>query len=225
MEYREDRYIHYRNVPTGEYNIVPVNRDGKVLHIQVPIFKKQEISFDEIKQLNLDDYGKYVEACAEDVSFVHNYFFDFWGAIMGAEAIALYLLLKRYCNNKDYCSVDMQTIQMKMKKGSKNSIIKYLNTLEKFGFITKIQRIDLKKNNSDTSPFYKIRRNIPLLSKELAETLPEKLRIEHDEFLESNNTSLDESTNSDQKPVEMLKSSQVVKSRKKKSSGYVHAIS
>lgn len=186
--YNADRYIHYRLVPTGDYNIVPAKRNGKVISTRRPILEKREISFEEIKELNLDNYGQDVRTCAEDFSFIHNYFFDYWGSIIGTDAVVTYLHLKRYCyGNRDFCFPDMEIIQAKMKKGSRNTVIKAMDTLEEFGFITKILRKDKLNKNADSSPFFKIRRYIPLLSEELLQLLPEKLRKEHDKFVAKTN--------------------------------------
>ncbi|MDP4086575.1 MAG: DnaA N-terminal domain-containing protein [Bacillota bacterium] len=216
--YKADRYIHYRLVPTGEYEIIPTKRDGKVINIRKPILEKRKVSFEEIKALNLDDFGRDVRTCAEDFTFIHNYLYDYWGAIMGSDAISTYLHLKRYVyGKKDFCFPDMEIIQLKMKKGSKNTIIKAMNTLEEYGFITKILRIDKERHNADSSPFFKLRRYIPLLSEELINQLPEKLRNEHDKFIASTNgIILDESYDSEQIVNQLLEKSSSIKSKNKK---------
>lgn len=216
--YKADKYIHYRHVHTGQYDIVPTKRNGKVISVRKPIMEKKIISFEEIKALNLDNYGQDVRTCAEDFSFVHNYLFDYWGAILGTDAIAAYLHLKRYCfGKKDFCFPDMEMIQAKMKKGSRNTVIKAMEVLEEYGFITKILRKNKENNNADASPFFKIRRYIPLLSEELIQQLPEKLRIEHDKFLaEANGIILEENTNFEEVIGRLLKNSDSMKSKKQK---------
>jgi hypothetical protein len=214
--YNQERYIHYRYVPTGEYEIIPTKRDDKIINARKPILEKKEITFEDIKSLSLDDFGQDVRTCAEDFTFVHNYLYDYWGAIMGTDAIATYLHLKRYCyGKKDFCFPDMEMIQFKMKKGSKNTIIKSMTILEEYGFIAKILRRDKQRNNADSSPFFKIRRYIPLLSDELINELPEKLKVEHDKFIaNSNGIILDEDFDSKQIFNRLLQNSKSIKSKK-----------
>lgn len=212
--YNADRYVHYRSVPTGEYEVIPSKRNGKIISVRKPILEKKEISFDEIKSLNLDNYGQDVRTCPEDFSFVHNYLYDYWGAILGTDAIAAYLHLKRYCyGKKDYCFPDMEIIQAKMKKGSRNTVINAMEILEEYGFITKILRYDKERNNAHSSPFFKVRRYIPLLSEELIQQLPEKLRKEHDEFIASTNgIVLENHTNSEVIINQLLQKAKSMKS-------------
>lgn len=182
--YESDRYIHFRYVPTGRYEIVEVKRGNKIVKVRQPIMEKQILSFKEVKELNLDNYGQDARTSSRDFTLVHNYLLDFWSAIIGSDAIMLYIHLQRYCyGEKDFCFPNMETIRQKMKKGSKSTIIKNMEILEEHGFIVKINRLDKKRNNSQASPFFKVRRYVPLLSQELIEKLPEDIRKEHDEFL------------------------------------------
>lgn len=216
--YKADRYIHYRLIPTGEYDIIPTKRNGKVINVRKPILEKKKVSFEEIKALNLDNYGQDVRTCADDFTFVHNYLYDYWGAILGTDAVAVYLHLKRYCYGKrDYCFPDMEIIQAKMKKGSRNTIIKAMDTLEEYGFITKILRKDRENKNSDSSPFFKVRRYIPLLSEDLITQLPEKLKKEHDKFIaNANGIVLDERTKTEEIISQLLKNADSMKSKNQK---------
>lgn len=218
--YKKERYIHYRLLFTGEHEIVPskriVNNEPSIINVRKPILEKQKISFEDIKELSLDDYGQDVRTCAEDFTLIHNYLFDYWGAIMGTDAVSIYQHLKRYCYGKrDYCFPDMEMIQLKMKKGSRNTIIKGMNVLEDYGFITKIYRKDKERNNADASPFFKIRKYVPLLSQDLINLLPEKLRNEHDKFMaQANGIVLSEHVTSKAEYLEKLMSTaEVMKSK------------
>ncbi|MFD1609832.1 DnaA N-terminal domain-containing protein [Oceanobacillus luteolus] len=216
--YNEDRYIHFRYVPTGEYEIVESKRNGKIIHNRKPILEKQKLSFEDVKALNLDNYGQDVRTAAEDFTLIHNYLLDFWGAVMGSEAVMIYIHLKRYCyGGKDFCFPNMETIRRKMKKGSKATIIKYMDILEEHGFIAKINRIDKKRNNGFASPFFKVRRYIPLLSQDLIEQLPKEIQEEHDKFLaRANGIDLDENFDPEVFINDLMKSSQVMKSNHQK---------
>lgn len=187
--YNAERYIHYRLVETGEFENVETKRGAGVLNVRKPILVKHVVSFEDVKKINLDDYGLDVRTHAGSFTQIHNYFLDFWGSILGSDAVALFMHLKRYCYGelKDFCFPNIELIQFKMKKGSKNTILKNLELLEKYGFIAKILRMDVERNNALSSSFIKIRRYIPVLSQELIDSLPNRLKQEHDEFIANAN--------------------------------------
>lgn len=213
--YNDERYIHYRLIPTGEFDIIPQKRHGKEINVRRPIFEKRKVSFEEIKALNLDDYGQDVRTCAEDFQLIHNYFFDYWGSILGSTAVVLYLHLKRYCYGKrDYCFPNVPIIQEKMKIGSRSTINDNIATLEQYGFISKILRKDTERNNTDSSPFYKVRRYIPLLSEDLVYQLPDRLREEHDNFIaNTKGITLEANMNTDKIIDNLMKDAEVMKSK------------
>jgi hypothetical protein len=189
-------------------------RNGKDTPIRKEIFEKRVLQFQEIKDLNLDNNGVDVRTSGEDFTLIHNYLLDFWGAIMGSEALALYTHLKRYCyGQKDFCFPNMDVIASKMRK-SRNTILKYLDILEEYGFILKINRLDKERNNGDSSPFFKIRRYIPLLSLELIDTLPDFLKEEHAKFLaKCNGVELNEKLSSEEIVEDLIRNAETVKSK------------
>lgn len=213
--YNADRYIHYRLIPTGKFEIINTVRNGKELPLRREIFEKRILQFDEIKELNLDNNGLDVRTSGDDFTLIHNYLLDFWGAIIGSEALALYSHLKRYCfGPKDFCFPNMDVIAAKMKK-TRNTVVKYLDILEEYGFILKINRLDKERNNGDSSPFFKIRRYIPLLSLELIEVLPDFLKVEHDKFLaKCNGIELNEKISSYELVEDLIKNGETIKTKK-----------
>ncbi|MDY7043669.1 helix-turn-helix domain-containing protein [Virgibacillus sp. M23] len=182
-DYNDSKYAHYRNVHTGEYEnqYVKNSKTGSRLK---PIVKKIKVSFDEIKALNLDTYGDVVPLIdTEDFTIISNYLLDFWGAVIGSDAVNVYLHLKRYAyGKKDYCYPDIETIAMKMKK-TKNTVKKYLDILEEYNFIAVFHRKDTTNNNKDVSPLFKIRRNIPMITQQMYNEFPYKLQRLHDNFM------------------------------------------
>lgn len=187
--YNHKRYAHYRNIATGEHESQLV-KSAKIGQRLKPIMKKVKVPFEEVKKLRLDseDYGSVVPALdTEDFTIVSNYLVDFWGAIMGDSAISTYLHLKRHAyGKKDYCYIDIDLIALKMSR-SRNTVKGYLETLEQHGFIATFLRKDVEDNNRDVSPLFKIRRYVPLITKEMYESLHPKLQKLHDEFLEELN--------------------------------------
>ena len=181
--YNQQRYAHYRNVKTGSYErqIVKSAKSGTRLK---PIMQQIKVSFDEVKELNLDRVGSLAPNLdTEDFTIVSNYLVDFWGAIMGDSVVSTYLHLKRHAyGKKDYCYIDIDLIAMKMGK-SKNAVKGYLATLEEHGFIAIFLRRDMEDQNRDVSPLFKIRRYIPLITKEMYDSLHIKMQKLHDEFM------------------------------------------
>lgn len=181
--YREEDYIHYRVVKTGVYDSEEVKsaKNGKRIK---PILKNIKVSFEEVKALRLDSFSPAVPiGDTEDFTVMSNYLIDFWGAIIGSEAVSVYMHLRRYAyGKKDYCFPDIELIALKMNK-SVNSVKKYMDVLEEYGFIAKFLRKDKTKNNKDVSPLFKIRRYIPMITREMYDSLPEKLRELHDDVM------------------------------------------
>jgi len=214
QNYNADRYIHYRNIPTGEYEIVKQKRNGKEVHVRMPILEKKKVSFEEIKKINLDNYGLDVRTNGEDFTLVHNYFLDFWGTIMGIGPSHTYIHLKRFAyGSKDFCFPNIPVLMKKMGI-SRPTLLKYLDILEKYGFVAKILRADTEKDNISASPFFKIRRYIPLLTKDLVEQLPEDIREEHDKFLaKTQGIELDETVDTSKLFDDLMKTSEIMKSK------------
>lgn len=216
--YDADRYVHYRSVPTGEFDIIQEKRNGNIVSKRTPILEKQKISFDEVKKINLDNYGQDARTATEDFTLVHNYLLDFWSAIMGDRAVMMYIHLKRYCfGNKDFCYPSLSTIRSKMKISSNTTSDKLIDILEHYGFIIKINRFDKKNNNMSVSPFFKVRRYIPLLTNELIKLLPKNLQKEHDKFLaRANGIELDNTFEPEHYINELMQSTNVMKSKNQK---------
>lgn len=177
------KLLYYREKPTG--NRTPKTRITKG---KEQIYYEEELEriyFDEeiIRNLSLDKHGKNVPYVDGHLTIINNYMFDYWGFILGAEAIALYAHLKRYCyGDKDYCWPNLELISYKMKM-SRNTVKKYLRVLEDNGFVYhfNVQNADL--NNTNESPLFKVRKKIPLLSKEQCDQLPKVLQLDHEKYL------------------------------------------
>jgi DNA-binding MarR family transcriptional regulator len=181
--YEADRYIHYLIVRTNNVVFKKEIRNGKEVEIAYPVLEEREISFEEVKNLNLDHYGMDVRTSDKDFTLVHNYLLDFWSSILGSDAILLYIHLKRYCyGDKDYCFPNLDEIAKKMNT-TKQTIRKLLDKLEDYNFIVRIYRKDKHRKNAKSTILFKVRRYVPLLSEELIAKLPERLQELHDKFL------------------------------------------
>lgn len=183
--YESEKYVHYRSVPSGEFKPVKV-KSSKAGEVLKPVMKEIKVPFNEVRDLNLDKLSPAVPlADTEDFTIMSNYLVDFWGAIIGDSPISAYMHLKRYCyGKKDYCYPDLETIAFKMKK-SINALKGYLDILEEHGFIVKFLRRDVTDNNRNVSPLFKIRRTVPIITKEMYDSLPDKLKELHDEYMKN----------------------------------------
>lgn len=183
-DYKHEKYAHYRQVKVDGLNPQEVSAESGRRTRFNPKLEKRVIPFEEIKELKLDKYGTLCpQLDTEDYIIVSNYLLDFWGASIGSDAVTLYLHLKRYAYGKrDFCFPDIEIISLKMGK-SVNTVKKYLGILEEHHFIAKFNRYDITDNNREVSPFFKIRRYVPLITDEMYSELPKKLRDMHDEFM------------------------------------------
>lgn len=180
-KYDAKKYVHYRQVRVGGADIQETKDGKKRVN---PKMEKRKIPFAEIKSLRLDDYGTPIpQPDTEDFTIVQNYLLDFWGAIIG-DAVNVYIHFKRYAyGKKDFCFPDIELIALKMNK-SVNTIKKYIDILEEYHFVAKFNRYDATDNNRAVSPFFKIRRQIPLITADMYNELDPKLKKLHDEFME-----------------------------------------
>lgn len=173
---KTDELVYFRKQETGNKIARKRMRKGIEELYYVPETKEIRFTEQDIKNFSLDEYGDHITYVEGDLTIFNNYFFDFWGYYLGAEATALYGHLKRYAyGDKDWCYPSMELIAAKMNK-TPNSIRAYTKILERYGFVYKINvRNKNRSLKTDTeefaeeSPIYKIRKQIPLLSKELIE--------------------------------------------------------
>jgi hypothetical protein len=180
--YKADKYTHFRTIRTGEYEKQKVKSAKKGERMK-PIMKKVEVPFEEVKNLRLDKIGRVAPTLdTEDFTIISNYLVDFWGAVMGNCPVDVYMHLKRHAyGKKDYCYIDIEMVALKMGR-SVNAVKGYISTLEEYGFVVQFNRM-AKDDSLDTSPLFKIRRYIPMLTQEMYDSLHPKLKKEHDKFM------------------------------------------
>lgn len=180
--YNSSKYKHFRIVGTGETFISEVKSKSGVGNRKREVTNRVEIPYTNIEDINLDSIGEHIPQNETDFFLVSNYLLDFWGSVLGSEVVYTYLMLRRYAyGRKDFCFPDVDTICIKMKK-TRPTINKYLSILEEHGFILVFYRYD-KDSRQDSSPLFKIRRYIPVITEEMYESLPDKLKTAHDELL------------------------------------------
>lgn len=177
--YKKDEYIHFLRENTGEEITVKAKKDSKRA---MPVQNKIFIPFEQIEEMNLDNRGEVVPFSMKNVINISRYFKKFWIPILGTDAGWLYIFLSEYCDDTDICYPKVEEL-MKHMNLSSYLVKKALDKLVEHNFVFIIYRLNKLADNKETSPIYKLRQTIPLLSKELVSTLPESLKKKHDEFM------------------------------------------
>src|SRR5699024_931172 len=68
-------------------------------------------------------------------------------------------------------------------KMSRPTLLNKIKILEENNFLIQIQRINKKYNKRQTSPLFKLRQTVPLLTVDQYNGLPEKIKSKHDEYM------------------------------------------
>jgi len=151
------------------------------------IVNKVIFNEEKVKNFSLDGLGQNLEFEDRQFTLIHNYLIHFWQPFLKADGLALFITLKSYCINKDYCWPALSTLQLECGFGSVNTVKKRLALLESYGFVFRFNCMsrDENKKNMEESPIFKIRKRVPFLPKELYDELPDELKYRHDEFMEN----------------------------------------
>ncbi|WP_181917756.1 helix-turn-helix domain-containing protein [Cohnella phaseoli] len=157
-------------------------RHKKSIHYFEEEQEKVYFQESEVVQFSLDRFGLNLPLMEGNVVFVHHYLLKFWNRFIKPEGLNIYLLLRMHCYNKDYCWLELQSL-CNFTDRSKETIRKYLDLLERYGFIYQFQCENTARNNMQESPITKVRKEFPFLTEELIEQLPVKLQTEHHRFM------------------------------------------
>ncbi|AUM64958.1 replication initiation protein [Brevibacillus laterosporus] len=148
------------------------------------VLQRVYYTYQDFQTLRLEKLGVNLPIDNKGFTTISNYFLDFWGAVMGATATSLFIHLTRYCyGDKDFCFPDLPTIAVKMKMTT-TTLHKYMDILEQHGFIFRFWLQNPEENNNDCGIIYKVRRTIPILSRELVENLSKPFQSMHDRYME-----------------------------------------
>lgn len=182
--YNYKDYIHLRYEKTDEnFNQDVQKGDGTTKNRKMTKMKQTELSFKDVYMMDLDTLSPVAPVKGSgDYVMLDDYFIWFWSPILGGECVQVFNFLKSHAfGQKDYCYVSIKLICATIGR-SENKIKEYLRTLENYGFIVQISR-KRRSNNEHVSPFFKIRTMTPILSKELYESLDERVKLEHDKYM------------------------------------------
>lgn len=164
-----------------------ISKDGefKQYFYHDTVMKKIIFNEDKVKDFSLDGLGQNLEYEDRQFTLIHNYLIRFWQPFLKGDGLALFITLKSYCIDKDYCWPSLTSLQLESGFGSINTLKKKLSLLENYGFVFRFNCMskEERKVNMEESPIIKVRKRVPFLPKELYEELPEELRVKHDSFM------------------------------------------
>ncbi|MDO6657460.1 DnaA N-terminal domain-containing protein [Anaerobacillus sp. 1_MG-2023] len=184
------KYRYYRLAPSDVVTEVPrtiQRKHGtKKQNVSVRQPKKEYYSEESIMRFELESHSKLLPDLNGNKTIVNNYLLRFWGpsfdSRIGGIVAYTYIILSSYCWDKDYTWIGLDTITKQL-TCSKTSARKYLDILEKAGFIIRFWREQDDDTRMNGTILIKVRRSLPLLSREQYNALPKSLRKEHDRFL------------------------------------------
>ena len=181
---KDDKLMYFRYVDTGKTEPITRVRRGKQEIILNKVMQKSYLSEEQVRQFTLEEYGKPLPRVFNaDFTMMDNYFIDYWGYFLGAGAVTAYMHLLRFSyGQKDYCFPSLSLIQQKMNI-SKPTLNGYLELLEQYGFLMRFWVQNASKRNLEESSIFKVRKTVPMLTHELLERLPERLRTDHDKYI------------------------------------------
>ncbi|MEC1158711.1 helix-turn-helix domain-containing protein [Cytobacillus horneckiae] len=187
-------------------------KDDEFIHLVYKGSKKDEmieIPFRDIESMDLNKRGTPIPYTMSNVVNLERYMLLYWSPIIGSDSIILFLHLWEYCDRKsgvDICYPKINELALRMGKTAP-TIRNILKKLEENNFIITIHRLNRLHNNKETSPIYKLRQTIPLISKEQYLKLPESLQKRHDDYMErfATGTDLEWFTYDSNETIESLK--------------------
>ncbi|QRV11459.1 helix-turn-helix domain-containing protein (plasmid) [Bacillus velezensis] len=180
--YDADGYVHFITKRTGGTHKIGYGEKQR----DMPDKEMFEVPFSDIERLNLNKVGNEIPFSMNNVWNVERYMAYYWKQIIGAEAIFVYYQLWEYCDKDsgvDICFPKMTELAERCGI-SRGSLIDKIKRLEENNFLIQVHRLNKRHNNKEDSPIFKLRRTIPLLSKEQYKKLKPFARKKHDEYME-----------------------------------------
>lgn len=173
---------YYREYRTDMTEPITKQVQGKPQTVLFPVMEKKYFQEEDVRTFSLDTYSMNLPIEEGNITILHNYMLDYWSHFLGAEGIALYLHLRRFCYTKDYCWPKLDTLAFRLNKAP-NTVRKYLDLLEFYGFIYRFYVENEAKKKAKETPIYKVKKQFPFLPKSLIDELPPPLREEHETFV------------------------------------------
>lgn len=214
QEYIISDYIHFVRQKDGSNREVDSKGGSTRTH---PNHEVIEVPFRDFLKIKLNTKGESIPFNSKNVINVSRYLFWYWTPLIGSDAVATYILLGEYCSETtDFCYPKLTELAGRLNR-STPTVKKAIKVLEENNFIIMVNRLMKRKNRRETSPVFRVRQTVPLLSREQYEMLPAKLKKKHDEFME-NNLSLEtteKNHNHNETLSELLSSGEVLITKRK----------
>lgn len=184
------KYRYYRLVESDVINEVTrtVKRNHGKQEKKVPVKqpKKEYYSEESILRFDLESHAKLLPDMNGNKTIVNNYLMRFWGPSFdpkcGGIVSYTYIILLSYCWDKDYTWISLDTLAKQL-TCSKPTVRKYLEILERAGFVIRFWREQEDDDRMSGTILVKVRQTLPLISRAQYNDLPKSLRKEHDRFL------------------------------------------
>ncbi|WP_145142270.1 DnaA N-terminal domain-containing protein [Paenibacillus sp. Y412MC10] len=181
-ERSSESVTYFRYVATTEKVSRTRKRDDQKIEDLVTVNKKIYYTPSEVAAFSLESFGKSLIARSGNKTIIENYILDFWQPILGFQATMVYINYHRMCikNDMPFRSIDNMAETMGI---SRQTLSKYLDTLESYGFVMRFWAESKKKSGMNDATRVKVRASIPLLSEDLVAQLPDSIRESHNEFI------------------------------------------
>ena len=141
-----------------------------------------EIPEDAVENVTLEhcDDAQVLPMTNGDFVQISNYLMLFWSPIIGSGPLSVYLHLLMHTSGKQTAWPSRRRLAAECGV-STNSLNRYFEVLESYYLAWKI--CVEKPDGSNESNIYVVRRNIPMLTQEQYDELPEMLKDEHDQLI------------------------------------------
>lgn len=178
-DYKHEEFTHFYNKKTGKMESF-IKGGKEVLKEEV---KRVEISFETISEISLDAHGEIAPYSSRSVVNVSRYVIDYWVPLIGGNVVMTYIRILEYTGDGDLCWKKVAELCEELKM-SRPTFDNHIQTLEDFNFLIKFNRLNKLNNNKETSPLFKVRDSVPLLSEQLLSKLSPRLQLKHEKFME-----------------------------------------
>lgn len=124
-----------------------------------------------------------------DSLLIENYFLTFWGRTLGIGASSLSFRLSLFSEG-DYGyehragGVIIRTDDLADGlQCSRQELFSWIDTLEMYGFVLHLYAVPKSRPDETPLNYFKVRKSVPLLSRDLVDTLPPVLQKMHSDYI------------------------------------------
>lgn len=153
-----------------------------VFEVQLPNGSKRKIDREELYTLSLNPTNS-VPGLKGEYTGIGNYVGTFWTHFMGPTAFAIYFQLEKMAfGDKDHSFPSVKYLAM-LTGCSERTIQRNIKKLVELNFVVVVEVKDAITNDQMNN-LYLLSTTTPFLSKEQYEQLPDRLKAEHDKYMD-----------------------------------------